>query len=109
MEAEFGREWADLLADWWSALYLDGPGPEVGRMAYPSVDLRGFLGDPFPLELVGLGAGDFTRSGSLWSSSAGYYIVVPPVGGSTTIRLGGEAGGVSNRQADLRMRVVRIS
>lgn len=109
VEAELGREWAHLLADWWEALYFDGPGPETGRRVYPSVDLRAFLGNPFPLVPVAVGAGDFTQSGSLWSSSAGYYIVVPPVGGSTTLRLGGEAGGVSSREADLRMRVIRIS
>ena len=109
VETETGRDWGDVLVDWWSAVYLDGPGTESGPRVYPDVDLRGFLGNPFPLGAVRLGARDFTRFGSLWSSSAGYYIVVPPAGGSTTLRLGGEAGGVSSRQAELRMRVIRIS
>jgi hypothetical protein len=109
VEAVTGRPWAELLADWWSAVLLDGTSTGSGAMRYPTVDLRTFLGNPFPLAPVALGAGDFTRSGSLWSSSAGYYIVVPPVGGMTALRLGGEAGGVSSRFAELRLRIVRIS
>jgi hypothetical protein len=109
VESETGQAWADLLGAWWSAVYLDGPGPESGPEVYPDVDLRGFLGNPYPLDPVGLGAGDFTVSGSLWSSSVGYYIVVPPAGGSTALRLGGEAGGISSRQAELRVRIIRIS
>jgi hypothetical protein len=70
---QVGGGWAELVVDWWSALYLDGAGPEAGPRVYPTVDLRGFLGNPFPLSPSGLGAGDFARAGSLWSSSAGYY------------------------------------
>jgi hypothetical protein len=109
VEAQTGRVWEDGLADWWSAMYLDGPGPETGAGVYPDFDLRAFLGNPFPLAPVALGGGDFTRSGSLWAAAAAYYIVVPPSTGSTTMRLGGEEGGVIGRQADLRMRVMRIS
>lgn len=109
VEAEVGRDWADVLADWWSAVYLDGPDPESGPLLYPDFDLRGFLNDPFPLEPVQLGAGDFARSGLLWSSSSEYYIVVPETLGSTTVRVAGEAGAPSSRQAALRMRVIRIS
>lgn len=109
VEAETGRPWEDLLADWWSALYLDGPVPESGARVYPTVDLRGYLGDPFPLQPEGLGAGDFVRDGSLWSSSAAYYIVVPDFAGTTTLRVSGEAGGPLSRHAGLRMRVIRLS
>jgi hypothetical protein len=109
VEAETGRAWGDLLGDWWSAIYLDGPGPETGPYVYPVVDLRGFLGNPFPLVPVELGAGDFGPSDSLWSSSAAYYIVTPSAAGSTSVRLGGEAGAPSSRQAGLRMKVIRIS
>jgi hypothetical protein len=109
VEAETGRAWGDLLGDWWSAIYLDGPGPETGPHVYPDVDLRGFLGNPFPLVPVELGAGDFGPSDSLWSSSAAYYIVTPSAAGSTSVRLGGEAGAPSSRQAGLRMKVIRIS
>ena len=109
VEAETGLSWASLLADWWSAVYLDDGGPGAGPLAYPTVDLRGFLGNPYPLEPVELGGGDLTRSDSLWSSSAAYYIVSPPTGGSTTVRLGGENGAPSTPQAGLRMRIIRIS
>jgi hypothetical protein len=109
VEAETGRNWASLLADWWSAVYLDDGGPGSGALAYPTVDLRAFLGNPFPLEPVELGGGDLTRSDSLWSSSAAYYIVTPATGGSTTVRLGGENGAPSTPQAGLRMRIIRIS
>jgi hypothetical protein len=97
-----------LLSDWWSAVYLDGPDPEFGALVYPSVDLKGFLTDPFPLAVTDLGAGDFMRSGSLRSSAVAYYIVNPSSGGSTTLRLGGEAGGVSAPQAMMRMRIIRV-
>ena len=109
VEAGSGWAWASLLADWWSAVWLDGPGSESGPLVYPDVDVRAFVGNPFPLEPVALGAGDFHRAGSLWSSSAAYYIVVPPAGGVTALRLGGEAGGPSAPQAGLRLRIVRIS
>lgn len=105
---ETGTEWGDGLSDWWSAVYLDGPGPESGPRVYPSVDLRGFLGLPFPLTPAVLAGGDFGRSGSLRSAAVRYYIVNPSEGGSTTLRLGGEAGAASSPQAGLRMRIVRI-
>lgn len=108
VEAETGTDWADSLSDWWSAVYLDGPDPESGPLAYPSFDLRGFLENPFPLEPTNLGAGDFERPGSLRSSAVAYYIVEPLVGGSTTLRLGGEGGGSSAPQARMRMRIIRV-
>jgi len=108
VEVETGTNWADLLSDWWSAVFMDGPGPESGALVYPTVDLRQFLGDPFPLVPDDLGPGDVTRSGALRSSSAGYYIVTPESGGSMTLRLGGEAGGASAPQAGMRMRIIRV-
>ena len=108
VEVETGTNWPSVLSDWWSAVFMDGAGPETGPLVYPSVDLRGFLGDPFPLVPADLGPGDVTRSGSLRSSSAGYYIVSPSTGGSTTLRLGGEAGGASTPQAGMRMRIIRV-
>ena len=108
VEAETGTDWPSLLSDWWSAIHLDGPGPESGPLVYPTVDLRGFLEDPYPLEPIDLGGGDFTRSGSLRSSAVAYYIVDPSNGGSVTLRLGGEAGGPSIPQARMRMRVIRV-
>ncbi len=112
VEAEVGGRWPawpDVLADWWSAVYLDGAGPETGPLVYPTVDLRGLLGPLYPLDPAGVGPGDFTESGSLWSSSAAYYIVVPVSGGSTALRLGGGLGGASAAQSLMRMRIIRLS
>ncbi|MDH3270252.1 MAG: IPT/TIG domain-containing protein [Gemmatimonadota bacterium] len=108
VEAETGTEWAVSLSDWWSAIALDGPDPESGPTVYPTVDLKGFIGSPYPLAIEDVGAGDFQRSGSLPSASVAYFEIVPAPGGSTTLRLGGAAGGVSRPQAGLRMRIVRV-
>jgi hypothetical protein len=109
VEAETGRPWPELTADWWSALYFDGSGPESGPRVYPSVDIRDLVGNPYPLVPVEIGDGDFSLSDSLWSSSAAYSIVNPASGGSATLRVGGENGAPSAQQAGLRMRIVRIS
>lgn len=108
VSAETGDEWASGLSDWWSALVLDGPGPESGPLVYPTIDLRGYLGAPYPLEPSPLGGADFERSGTLRSASARYYIVNPLETGSVTLRLGGEGGGARPPQAGLRMRVIRV-
>ena len=109
VEAQTAEAWHDLLADWWSASYLDGPGPESGPLTYPTVDLRAYLGSGFPLVPAEVGPGDDDESGSLWSSSVRYYLVSPPVGGSLSVRLGGESGGASAPQSALRLRVIRVS
>jgi hypothetical protein len=36
VELETGRAWPELLADWWAATYLDGPGVESGPLTYPT-------------------------------------------------------------------------
>ena len=107
IEAETGTNWADGLSDWWSAVFLDESGAGGGDMEYPTVDLPAFLGNPFPLVPEDLG-GDFMRAGVLPSAGAAYYIVRPAAGGSTTLRLGGEAGGISIPQSAMRMRIIRI-
>lgn len=109
VEAESGLRWPDLVGDWWSALYLDQLAAGVGPMAYPTVDLRSFLGNPFPLTPTLIDLAGLDRAGALWSSSASYFVVMPGQGETTTIRLGGEAGGPSAAQAVLRMRIVRVS
>ncbi|MSR21541.1 MAG: hypothetical protein EXR91_11320 [Gemmatimonadetes bacterium] len=109
VEAESGRTWPDLVANWWSAIYLDRPGVGTGPLTFPATDLRGFLGSPYPLTPTSIGIGGFSGAGSLWSSSAAYYIVTPEVGGSTTMRLGGQAGGPRAAQSVLRMRIIRVS
>jgi hypothetical protein len=108
VEAETGSDWSILLSDWWAASWLDGLGIASGVLEYPTVDLRGFLGDPYPLLPTSLGGGDFSLSRSMPSSSAGYYIVTPEAGGTTTLRLGGEAGGASLPQAEAQMRILRV-
>ncbi len=109
VEAETGSMWPDLIANWWSAIYLDGPAPESGPLTYPTIDLRGYLGGTFPLVPAAVGPGDRTDSGSLLSSSARYLVIRPPAGGSLAIRLGGAAGGPSPSQSGLRLRLIRIS
>ena len=104
-----GVPWEKLLADWWTAIYVDGHEAVESRLTYPGLDLRELLGDDYVLQPETLGSADFTRSGSLWSSSVQYYIVVPTLQGSVTLRLGGEAGGASPSGAALRMRVIRLN
>lgn len=108
VETETGTEWGVLLSDWWSALWLDGTLAESDDRSYPTVDLRGFLEAPFPLTGEALGGGDVSRTGSMRSASAAYYIVTPDADGSATLRLSGEAGGESLPQAGLKMRIIRI-
>ncbi len=109
VEAEVGRDWADVLADWWTATYRDGPGPETGPRVYPVVDLRAYLGAPFPLVPSTLGPASATERDQLWSSSVAYYILTPDAAGTMSLRLGGDGGGQSAPQAALRLRIVRIS
>jgi hypothetical protein len=109
VEAQIGRAWPDILADWWAATDLDGSGVESGRLAYPTVDLPSYLGAPFPLVPVSLGPASASEDGTLWSSSAEFYLLAPDASGSLTVRLGGEAGGPSSAQSRLRLRIVRIS
>jgi len=107
--ARLSVPWDELLADWWTAVYVDGEQGMANRLTYPGLDLRELLADDFVLNPEGVGSTDFTRSGSLWSSSVQYYIVVPTLRGSVTLRLGGESGGPSPPGAALRMRVVRLN
>jgi len=107
--AATGKPWAAIFADWAAALYADGFG---GRYAfeYPTVQLRDLLREPgpYPLAPESLGGSDFVRSGSLWSSSARHYIVIPPASGYVALRLGGAAGGNAPAEAALRLRVVPL-
>jgi hypothetical protein len=107
VEAEVGLPWTALLADWWSATYTDGVVPSGPQ--YPDVNLRGFLGTPYPLARTLVLGGGLDATGSLWSSSAAYFMVDPASGESLTIRLGGEAGGPSPAQSVLRMRIIRVT
>ena len=106
--ARAGVPWEELLADWWTATFVDGHEAVGKRLTYPGLDLRELLGGDYAQPPETLGSADFTWSGSLWSSSVQYYIVVPTLQGSVTLRLGGEAGGASPFGAALRMRVIRL-
>lgn len=108
VEAETGTEWGLLLSDWWAAVWLDGSPAESSVRSYPGLDLPSYLGAPFPLEAEELGDFDVSRTGSMRSASAGYYIVTPDAAGSATLRLGGEAGGERLPQAGLKVRIIRI-
>jgi hypothetical protein len=110
--AVMGEAWPDLVADWESAIYLDGLGPVAFAYEYPHLSLRDLLsapGSPYPLSPEALGGGNFVRDGSLWASSARHYILIPPSGGSLTLRLGGAGGGNAPAAANLRLRIVRLS
>lgn len=101
-----GMPWAEVLADWAAALYASGGYP----FEYRSVSLRSLLRppSPYPLAPESVGASDFTVTGSLWSSSARHYIVIPPSSGFVALRLGGEAGGTVPVDAAFRLRVVPL-
>jgi hypothetical protein len=109
VEAESGLLWPDFVSDWWSAVYLDGLAAGGIPLAYPTVEVRALLGNPYPLAPAALNTTGRGASGSLWSSSAAYFIVSPGAGTSVTVRLGGEAGGPSQAQSVLRLRIVRLS
>ncbi len=109
--AQMGRAWRELLADWLAALFVEGGGASPFGFAYPTVDLRTLLatsGGAYPLVPEMLGSADFTRAGVLWSSSGEHYIVVPPAGGSVSVRLGGAHGGGTGEGAATRLRIVRL-
>jgi hypothetical protein len=108
VEAVTGLDWPELLADWWAAIYLDQPVPELGPLQYPDIDLKAFLA-PFPLAPTAIGPSGTSSSASLWSSSAAYYLVSPGSGISLAVRLGGDKGGASPVHAALRLRIVRVS
>jgi len=108
VEAETRTDWATGLSDWWSAVWMDGESGLSDTPAFPGVDLKAFLGDPFPLEADVTGQGDFVLYQSLRSASVAYYIVTPAAGGSMTLRVGGESGGTSLAQAGVEMRIIRI-
>jgi hypothetical protein len=111
VSAVTAQPWKQVFAGWGAALYLDALSSPGLRFTYPTIDLAERLSGPdgsFPLVPELLPEGDFTRTGSLWSSSLKHYIVIPTSPGSTVLRLGGAAGGNAPTDAGLRLRVVRI-
>ncbi len=106
-----GEPWPLIFSDWGAALFLDGVATGPFPFEYPTVDLRTRLGaapGPYPLSPELIEDGNFTRDGSLWSSSFKHYIVIPPTAGGTVLRLGDGDGGNAPAEAGLRLRVVRI-
>jgi hypothetical protein len=108
VEAATGFEWPELLANWWSAVFMDQAASVEGPLQYPDIDLRGFLA-PWPLSTNGVGPSGTIVGGFLWSSSVEYYVVGPGSLGTLSLRLGGERGGPATPQAGLRLRIVRVS
>jgi hypothetical protein len=109
--AMVGQAWRHVLAGWGAALALDGASTPGMPFDYPTIDLQARFGGangPYPLVPEVVEDGDFTRAGSLWSSSFKHYIVIPPSAAGTTLRLGGAAGGGAPTEAGLRLRVLRI-
>ena len=102
--------WSEVFADWLAALYTGGISGPAYPFDYPDVVLRDLLRTqgPYPLSPETVGTSDFTREGSLWSSSGRHYIVSPPASGFTALRLGGAAGGSAPKDAALRLRVVPL-
>ena len=112
VEAQTGSPWAGLLADWWAATYLDGPGPDSSPLTYPGMDLREYLTpgtSTFPLVPRAVGPEDARDQADLWSSSVRYYEFSAPFGETVSVRLGGASGGPSAPQSALRLRLIRIS
>ncbi len=111
VEAQFGIGWSQLMANWWTAVAMDPFLPDPSPLVYPNLDFRDFMrvlpGDPFPLRREVQGFTDFMSDGTLVSTSVRFYVLFPPAGGSVSVRLGGEAGGVSSPDAELRLRIVR--
>jgi len=108
VETQTATTWTDLLEDWWAAIWLDGLGIAPSPLFYADMELRTFLGTPFPLVPESIEGGDFVRTLALRSSAPAYYIVEPSAGGSVSLRLGGEGGGASAPQAGAQFRVVRL-
>ncbi len=113
VEAVVGRGWADLLSDWFAALYLDGlPLPVPVRLTYPDLDLRTALGRVSPgytLQPGDLGARDSRTTGFLASSSARYFTVSPSLAGGLAVNLAGADGGPGGPGVALRLTVVRVN
>jgi len=110
VEQVTGASWPNVFLDWAASLYLDGVGARAYPFEYPTVQLRDLLQGTsgYPLSPEVVGSVDFSRSGTLWSSSVQHYIVVPPASGSVALRLGGEAGGNVPADAAFRLRIVRL-
>ena len=105
-----GESWKEVFSDWMAALYTGGVGGSGYPFDHPTVVLRDLLRTQgtYPLAPETVGSTDFTREGSLWSSSGRHYIVTPPASGFVALRLGGAAGGSSPLDAALRLRVVPL-
>lgn len=106
--AETGRGWADLVADWTAALYLDETAFGTGRASYPGFDLPGFLGSPSPLRPLPINPGDFLFASELASSSMRYILLTPPSDGTLTLGFGGSGGGPHGEAAAAALRIVRL-
>ncbi len=107
-----GRPWAELVSDWFGAIYLDGlPIPVRNRLRVPGLNLRhslSLIDGQFPLTPIQLGRFSFSRVISLWSSAADYYIITAPTLGGLAMNLSGLEGRPPNPASGLRLLVVRL-
>jgi len=106
--AEVGRGWDDVIADWTTAVYLDGTSLGTGRWSYAGFDLRDFLGGPFPIRPWSNNPGDFSLSSEIASSSMRYIVLTPPQDGTLTVGFGGGGGGAHGAGSGMVLRVIRL-
>ena len=122
VEHESEREWAQLLAEWAAAVYLDGgsldidPDFSIGldpRLTFPDLDLRSALtrsGDAYPLAPDEV-SGDvtFKWSGQMWSSSSVYFLMTPALPGGLTVSFSAPMGAIRGEEAGLQLSIVRLN
>lgn len=110
--AATGGPWRDLVADWWTALHLEGAGgAERYGLGYDRVELARLLGageGGWPLVPTEVRAGGFLLTDTLWSSSVRHYLLEPPEGGPVVLRMAGEVGAAGPPGSDLGLRVLRL-
>lgn len=121
VEAETGGAWTDLVADWWTAVFLELEATtpswwtDTGPWAYPGLDLSAFLAvdsttGGSPLFYQQGGTNDFppAASGVLPSSAARYFVLVPRIEGDLTLAFAGQDGGDQAAGAELGLRIIRL-
>ncbi len=117
VEAETGRAWGSLFADWSTAIYADDA-PWLAELAappeytIPGVDLRALFSQTtrgFPLDPRRIGAGDFDLVDVLPAASAAYYLVGGAgVGTPRNLRIASDTGAALDSDAPAQLTVMRL-